>query len=92
MRAVAGAATGAAAGASAAVDWRQISAPPAATSSTGHTIPSLNQNPHLRSSRSAASASSTIPATTISVSRRPARRSIGASLPSSPPMIAQATA
>src|SRR5688500_9313367 len=60
-----------------------MSAPPAAARITGHTIASLNQIPHLRSSSSAASASRTMPATTSHVSRRPAIRSTGArSLPS----------
>jgi hypothetical protein len=58
---------------------------------TGHTIASLNQIPHSRRSSSAASASSTMPATTSQVSRRPAIRSTGARWPSSPGMTAQPT-
>ena len=66
-------------GSAAAVDWRQISAPPAAASITGHTIASLNQRPQCRSSSSAASASSTDAGDDQPrVSRRPAIRSIGA--------------
>ena len=41
--------------------WRQISAPPAPASSTGHTTPSLNQIPHSRSSSSTLNSSSALP-------------------------------
>ena len=62
--------SGAGATTSARCDWRQMSAAPAADSTTGHTTASLNQIPQVRSKKSTLRRSSAMPAATIALSRR----------------------
>ena len=55
-------------------DWRQISAPPAAVTTSGQVILSPNHSPQLRSTSTAESVRQPIPAATSQVSRRLSRR------------------
>ena len=64
-----GARARAGAGSAALADWRQISAPPAAASTTGHTSASPIHRPHSRNSSSTASISSPMPVATLHESR-----------------------